>query len=101
MTEYLWKEKYLRQINLFLGKLITICDFWWLNSRPVTVKNATFYFHLLSWHFFLACHVFSCLSCFLGFQNFCFYYYLSFLDEVTNFSKRILTSQKTKCDKKL
>ena len=35
---------------------IAIRDSRWLNSRPVTVKNATLYFHLPSWDFFLVFH---------------------------------------------
>ena len=54
------KEKYLPQITLKevtifatnSWKLTAIRDLWWLNLRPVTVQNATLYFHLLSWHFF-------------------------------------------------
>ena len=78
-----WKEKYLPQITLKevtifainSWKLSAIRDLWWLNLRPVTVQNATLYFHLLSWHFF-------------------FFFLNLFFDEVLNFCNRILTNQK-------
>ena len=37
-------------------KLIAIRNLRWFNSRPVKVQNATLYFHILSWHFFLVFH---------------------------------------------
>ena len=52
-----------------------------LNSRPVTIQNATLYFHLLSWNFF--------------FQKKTAIIFISFFfDEVSNFRNRILTNQK-------
>ena len=65
-------------------KLIVIRDFWWLNSRPVTVKNATLYFYLLSWHFFFWFFI----------KIFVFIIFISFLDEVSYFRNRILNQTK-------
>ena len=66
------------------GKFTTMCCLWWLISKPVTVKNATLYFHLLSWDFIL-----------FFIKIFAFIIFISFLDGVSNFYNRILLNQKS------
>ena len=52
------------------------------------VKNASYYLHTLSWHFFCYC---SCCCCFSS-KNLCFYHFhLFFLISIHN---KILTNQK-------
>ena len=65
-------------------KLIAIRGFRWFTLRPIAVKNATLYFHLLSWYF-------SCFS-----SKFLFFLLFSFL-----FLMKYQKYQTIICDKKL
>ena len=66
-------------------KVIAIRDLRWLNSRPVTVKNATIYFHLLYWDFCLVFH-----------ENFCFYYFHFFSWWSIKFPQQNINHSKTR-----
>ena len=89
----MWKEKYLLWITLKRSqsshanswKLMVISNLRWLNSRPVTVKNATLYFHVLSLDFFLVFH-----------QNFCFYYFHFFSWWSIKFPQQNITQSETR-----
>ena len=72
---------YISSVSLqFRACLIT--DQW----GDFRVKNAAFCLHTLFWHFLVAFHQKICV----------FIIFISFFDEVSNFSNRILTNQKPK-----